>query len=441
MDADVLVIGAGAAGLAAARDLARSGRRVLVLEGRDRVGGRVWSVPLGDRQNPAELGAEFVHGRAEITSALFREAGVETVDIAGETWTRDPGGDLRRDDDDFRYSTAIFDEALDLKTDLTVDAYLERYAHDDAIASHVRDGRAFVEGFDAADPATASVQGVAAELHAGVDTTSSRPIGGYHHMMATLAAQAKDAGADVRLSTTVNSISWGRGHVVAAIGAGSAAAASMRARAAVVTVPVGVLRTSSADGGLRFEPELPAEKRRALASLVMGHVAKVVLRFRSPFWKYLDAGRYRVATFFRDPDAPFPNYWTQHPVESASIVAWAGGPRAVALLQRPSDAIVSAALVGFGALFREGEAARAEYEGALMHDWSGDPLARGAYSYLLAGAGDARSALAAPVDATLFFAGEATAADGQGGTVNGALATGMRAAREASAALDRRARR
>ena len=63
-----------------------------------------------------------------------------------------------------------------------------------------------------------------------------------------------------------------------------------------------------------------------------------------------------------------------------------------------------------------------------MHDWSADPFSRGAYSYVAVGGGEARATLGAPVEQTLFFAGEATSTDGQGGTVNGAIESGERAA-------------
>jgi monoamine oxidase len=78
---------------------------------------------------------------------------------------------------------------------------------------------------------------------------------------------------------------------------------------------------------------------------------------------------------------------------------------------------------------------REEFEGAVMHDWGRDSFARGAYSYVTVGGRNARGVLAAPIDGTLFFAGEATSTDGQGGTVNGALETGERAAREAATSL------
>src|SRR5207245_8345243 len=96
VDADTIVIGAGAAGLAAARSLAGRSVRVLVLEARDRVGGRVWSRPAARNATPAELGAEFIHGRGEFTTQLLREAGAAAIDTGGEGWTCSKDGELRR---------------------------------------------------------------------------------------------------------------------------------------------------------------------------------------------------------------------------------------------------------------------------------------------------------------------------------------------------------
>src|SRR5512146_1671494 len=93
LTADVAVIGAGAAGLAASRRLAAAGRSVLLLEARHRVGGRIWS--LG---GPIELGAEFVHGRPAATLALLREAGAGVVACTGDRWVVEDGRIERMND-------------------------------------------------------------------------------------------------------------------------------------------------------------------------------------------------------------------------------------------------------------------------------------------------------------------------------------------------------
>ncbi len=168
----------------------------------------------------------------------------------------------------------------------------------------------------------------------------------------------------------------------------------------------------------------------------MGHAVRAVLAFRTPFWEELDGGRYRDAAFFRCEGAAFQAFWTQAPQRERTIVAWAGGPRATAMDGTPLQERIDRARDEFGAMFGQRDLARREFEGGVTHDWSTDPFACGAYSFVATGAGAARAALGTPVDETLFFAGEATSTDGQGGTVSGAFGSGMRAAAEAARALE-----
>jgi monoamine oxidase len=435
MDADVIVIGAGAAGLAAARSLAGQSLRVIVLEARDRTGGRVWSVPSSRAATPAELGAEFIHGRATETMALLRDAGSAAIEMGGDSWTRDEHGDLQREEDDFVPASGIFDGARALAADESVDRFLQRFAGDAAMRERVADARTFVEGFEAADPVIASARAIADELRSGVDCASARPLGGYPPVFERLLSACAATGVQRHLSTVVRRIAWRRGAVaVDAVGV-SGEARTIRARAAIVTLPVGVLRHRGDETEVAFDPDLPAAKRAALGKLEMGHAVRVVLWFRTAFWERLRDGRYRDGAFFRRTGQPFAAYWTQYPVRSELIAAWAGGPKATALRGLSAAERIECALEGIGALFGEPALVRDEFDGGVTHDWSRDPFARGAYSYVAVGGGDARAVLAAPLDDTLFFAGEATSNDGQGGTVNGALETGERAAQEAAASL------
>ena len=179
MDADVIVIGAGAAGLAAARSLAGRGLRVILIEARDRVGGRVWWEAPARGGVVAELGAEFIHGPARETMALLREAGIGTIEPGGDTWVCSDNGELHTSDFDFAAVSCIFDAARELKVDVTVDQYLRRFDDDDAKRAMADLARAFAEGFDAADPAIASARSIADEWGSGVDFASVRPNGGY----------------------------------------------------------------------------------------------------------------------------------------------------------------------------------------------------------------------------------------------------------------------
>ncbi len=435
MDADAIVIGAGAAGLAAARSLAGQSLRVVVVEARDRFGGRVWSAASGRSAVPAELGAEFIHGPAAETMALLREAGTAAVDTVRESWTLCAGGELRRGDDEFMSSARIFGQALTLANDESVERFLRRFDDDRALRQTAETARAFVEGFDAADPAIASARAIADEWRSGVDFASARPLGGYFQLFELLRMACTRAGCQILLSTAVRRISWRRGAVTVEARSGSGEALSTCARAAVVTLPVGVLRHRGDETEVVFDPELPKAKRKALASIEMGDAVKVVLLFRTAFWERIRNGSYRDTAFFRRAGPTFPTYWTQFPVRSELIVAWAGGPKATALKGASAAELVDLALDGLGALFGEPALVREEFEKGLVHDWGADAFARGAYSYIAVGGGNAHKALAAPLNDTLFFAGEATSDDGQAGTVNGALETGERAAREAAMSL------
>ncbi|HZY99010.1 MAG TPA: NAD(P)/FAD-dependent oxidoreductase [Candidatus Baltobacteraceae bacterium] len=419
MDADVIVVGAGAAGLNAARTLAERSLRTVVLEARDRIGGRVVWKAVPGLPTPAELGAEFIHGSAPETYELLRAAGSGSQPLSDESWTY-RNGRLERDSDDFGTWAAIFEHAADLDPDRSVDEFLQRFADDPAMAGNVELARAFVEGFDAADPAIASARSIAEEWTSGTDETATRPRGGYRPMFDLLLRACVTGGVELRLSVPVRRISWRRGEV---------AVDGLRARAVILTVPVTPLTS------IAFDPHLPVDKHEALKFIESGNVVKVAMWFRTPFWEHADRGRYRDSGSFRAPETPFVAYWTQFPERSRLIVAWAGGPQADKLRGKTQSELVECAAREFGAIFGNAGQGLAELEGAAVHDWANDPFAAGAYSFVRVGGAQARAALAEPVDATLFFAGEATAANGQGGTVNGALVSGARAAAEAAAAL------
>jgi len=425
MDADVVIIGAGAAGLAAARRLARSGRRVVLLEARDRTGGRAFSYPIEGSPVRAELGAEFIHGPAPETMTLLRETASAAIDIGGESWRRQ-GGELSRDDEDFLESAALFDRARLLAQDESVDSYLKRFEASETTRRAADAARSFVEGFEAADPSVASVVSIAREWASGVDSTAARPLFGYAPIIARLESDCAASGVEIALRTAVRAIAWRRGSVRVESVRADGTARTVNAAAAIVTLPAGVLRREGDESSINFEPDLPQDKIAALHHIEMGHAVKVVLWFRTPFWEGIDGGRYRDAAFFRSDDG-FPAFWTQLPLRSRLVVAWAGGPKAVALRGSSEAELIERARDQFGELLGAA-AARDEIEGGAMHDWSADPFSRGAYSYVAVGGGEARATLGAPVEQTLFFAGEATSTDGQGGTVNGAIETGERAA-------------
>jgi len=424
--ADVLVLGAGAAGLAAAAELAGAGRSVLVLEARDRIGGRVWTVGDAESPVPLELGAEFVHGEAGLTLEALRRAGSAPVDVDGAHWIL-RHGKLRPMDDLFPKVERALRRA-ERRKDVPFATYLAS-RHLRWLSPRARElARMLVEGFDAADPARVSARSIAEEWSGGALDRQHRPLGGYGRLVESLAARARRGGARIRLATAVRLVRWRRGHVeVEGVSAGVRFVAA--APRAIVTLPLGVLRLVPGEAGsVRFDPPL-REKARALDHLAVGPVLKVLLRFGDAFWEEIDGGRYRDAGFFHAPRARFPTFWTSLPARTPILVAWAGGPNAVRLAGASSGEIVEAAVASLRTIFGGRRPRSRDLRGARVHDWQSDPYSRGAYSYVAVGGHFARRALAAPLRGTLHFAGEATDTGSDTGTVEGALKSGVRAAR------------
>jgi monoamine oxidase len=202
-----------------------------------------------------------------------------------------------------------------------------------------------------------------------------------------------------------------------------------------VTLPLGVLQVpAGAPGAVRFVPPLDA-KRDALQGLLSGPVLKLSLRFRRAFWEELDGGKYEDASFFHSAATVFPTFWTSLPLRAPLLTAWIGGPKAARLSASETPDIVRQALESLSTVFGERPQSEFELEAAYLHNWQTDPFARGAYSYIAVGGGDARRMLAAPLEDTVFFAGEATDTEDEAATVTGALQSGERAAREVTERL------
>uniref|UniRef100_Q01NZ3 Tryptophan 2-monooxygenase n=1 Tax=Solibacter usitatus (strain Ellin6076) TaxID=234267 RepID=Q01NZ3_SOLUE len=406
-DANVIVIGAGAAGLAAARDLRRAGRNVLCLEARGRIGGRILTVHDPLTTVPVELGAEFVHGRPSQIWDIVREARLEVRETAGHMVSAaDSGGDMDRVLKDVKQRGRE-------EPDESFLSFVERggYAPEDR-----QTASGYVEGFNAARKERIGVASLAQDERAAdaIDGECSFHIGAGYDAL----AQALDCGS-VRLHSIVEAVEWRRG------------SASVRVRSAldghremllaervVITVPLGVLQA----GAIRFDPE-PPHIMEAARALEFGQAVRITLRFDRAFWE--EKEKFAGASFIFSEEPVFPTWWTTRPVVTPIIIGWSAGPKADPLLGKSQMEVITAAL---GSLERIVGTPPARLENAWFHDWHADPFARGAYSYVPAGALPARRRLSEPVEDTLYFAGEATDLLGYGGTVHGAIASGNRAA-------------
>ena len=434
-DLDAIVIGAGAAGLAAARTLSDAGRRVVVLEARPRLGGRILTVNDREWPLPVELGAEFLHGEARETRAIADRAGLAVVEMSDEHAWAERGRVRPMGDVWFRLAKAM-SRVGERGPDVSLAVSLARSRMPGPTRALAR---FFVEGYHAAHTDRISSRSLASGTEDMDEPQRQyRLADGYAGIVEWLRSGLDAERAVVRTGCAVEVVRWRRGAVeVQYRSAAGPQTHVLRAPRAVITLPLGVLKAREGEAGaVRFEPT-PEVLKRARDRLEVSQVCKVVLRFRDAFWDEPGLLRRRGArgvqgagvSFLHDRTAEFPTWWLARPWQAPILTAWAAGPRADALAGLGETALVDRALRGLSRMLG---LPRARLDGLLeswlTHDWRRDPWSRGAYSYVGVGGLPAQRALGRPVAGTLFFAGETTETE-EMGTVTGALASGYRAAR------------
>lgn len=445
---DVLIVGAGVAGLAAARALSNRGLSVMVLEARDRIGGRIRTHRDSSLAVPVELGAEFIHGQPGEVWEIVEAARLAAVEVPDQRW-QSLDGKLKQSE----FWPEWEKIAKRMKQAGAPDQSFRQFLEENYSGKVHQETRAlalgYVEGFNAARADRISVAALVAaeQSSAAIEGDATfRILNGYDSVAQWLGACGEAQCLTLRLNTAVTEIKWRRGEVeVAARSRLRHPLPPFRAKRVVVTLPLGVLQAlPGAEGAVRFTPAL-REKQQAIRKLATGTVVKIALRFRERFW---EAKKFPAQAkgadlsplgFLHSDDEHLPTWWTALPVRAPLLLAWAGGPAAEKLALRKESAIVGQALDTLARLL----GLKREWLAELLeawhgHNWLTDPFARGAYSYVPVGGLDAPRALAEPVDDTLFFAGEATDTKGQSGTVHGAIASGRRAADEIISSLSRR---
>jgi monoamine oxidase len=433
----VLILGSGAAGLAAARDLAAAGFKVMLIEARDRVGGRVHT-HHNSSLIPVELGAEFVHGQHPQLLQIIENSGRPLCDVTHHHWYLENGA--VSDSHDFWHKLTKLTNLMSLdQPDRSLQDFLDSLPNDEATARAKAVATRYVEGFHAGSVNRIGVHGLIKANEALDEIDGNNPfriLGGYDIVTETLRAEAEAHGAILHLNTIVKEIRWSRNQVEVVCIADKRLQKFEGSRA-VITLPLGVLQAKHHQrGAVRFVPELPRQTQAAIDGIEMGQATRITLQFRERFWEKLELTgtecKENLAQlgFVHYPEAPFATWWTLLPVRTAMMVGWAGGPAAEAFVGRGKEYAVEQALTSLRQILGVSEESlRNLLLAAYTHDWGSDPLARGAYAYLPVNGLDAQQTLARPLDDTIYFAGEAISV-GHIGTVHGAIASGRLAAAE-----------
>lgn len=435
-DTPLLILGAGAAGLAAARDLSVAGIKVVVLEARDRVGGRIHT-HHDPHTVPIEFGAEFVHGKHPRLMQIIDAAGAPFYDVTDRHLFFENG--LVSDSHDFWNKLTALMDLMDLhQPDRAFQEFLDSLPNDETTARAKAVASLYVEGFHAASVNQIGVHGLikASEAEEEIDGEHSfRVLAGYDIVTETLRAEAHAHGAVVHLNTTIKELRWQRNQVEAVCIADKRLQV-FHGSCAVIALPLGVLQAKPHQrGAVRFVPDLPPATQAAINGIEMGHAVRIILKFRERFWEKLELPSSKQRNdlsqlgFIHFPEAAMPTWWTMLPVRAPMIVGWVGGPAAEKFTGRDKEDAVGQALTSLSQILGVSEDRLHKLQlASYWHDWGADPFSRGSYAYLPVNGLEAQQTLARSVDETLFFAGEAISV-GHIGTVHGAVETGQHAAR------------
>ena len=418
--AHVIIIGAGASGLMAARLLKKAGVDVTVLEARDRTGGRIHTIKDKTGTGIMELGAEFVHGDLPATLSVLEDAGISLADAAGEMWQsgpQSPGLDEQ---------WQLFDERLrEIQHDTTLSEFLNTHFSGDQFADLCQSIKQYASGYDTADPDKASVFALRDEW--GEDEgTQHRPAGGYSQMIDYL---AKDI--PVVLHAVVSNIDWLPQSVRIVTTDGTVYTGNK----VIITVPLGVLQLQAHEAGaISFSPALP-QIRQAAQQMGMGSVIKILLQFDEPFWLHDDirqlTGHDFSDTLFLFSGQPIPTWWTQVPQHRPLLTGWLGGPPAGAAASLSGEELLTAAISSLAAiLYCDTSKVKHHLVAHHIANWNHDVFARGSYSYATVSSSEGLRSLTTPIENTIYFAGEALYTNTVMGTVEAALCSGREVASE-----------
>lgn len=410
---DVVVIGAGAAGIAAARALIAAGKSVIVIEAADRIGGRAFTDSASFGQ-PYDHGCSWLQGPQTLPHlALARARGFGLVDFGTATDAHFLGS---------RRASAAERQAYGRSWD-RIEAALERAEGRDVAASTV---------IPANLPFSAAVQGWIGPMDHGVDFAdlSTADFNVYAELetdylvregMGSLVALLGE-GLPVRLSTAATHIDWSGAGVRVETTAGT-----IEASACIVTVSTGVL----ASGAIRFTPDLPVDRQEAIADVPMGLLEKIGLMFDGVRFGLSDNG---ILTHLYDGPVPAPAcHFLTFPTGHDYVVGFVGGSFGWALAAEGAKAAIEFALEEF--VRAVGSDARRHFRGGHFTGWARNPLTIGAYSAARPGRHASRATLGQPLGDRVFFAGEAVAGD-HIALMSGAHLSGERVAGDVIATLD-----
>ena len=419
---DTIIIGAGAAGLITALELAKAGKKVLALEARNRIGGRCFTFSGDGFTQPVELGAEFIHGELPLTFKLLKEAGLKYEAVSGESFQA-KNGEIVPSEFFMEHWDELEQALQEVQEDQPLDQFLQQHFQEDKYADLCKSVNQFAAGYDTADPARVSLFSLRDEwLNEHLEETQYRISGGYVGLMDFLAKEIEKLDGEIKLDSIVKQVNWQQGLVDVLTDN-----ASFTGTKLVLTIPLGVLVLAGNEtGAIVFNPDLP-EQRKAATEMGFGAIIKILMEFTEPFWE--EKGLRNMQFLFSEEKIP--TWWAQNPQRNNVLTGWLGGKPQDKIQTLNDEGLLQEAIVSLAHIFNvDASFIEQKLVAAKVYNWTADPFTRGSYSYATLQTKLAREILKKPIAQTIYFAGEALFEGEQLGTVEAALVSGLEVAKE-----------
>ncbi len=415
---DIIVIGGGAAGLMAAKLLSAKDKKVLLIEARKDLGGRI----CRSKDFLAEGGAEFIHGNLKTTFALLKEAHLKKEKVKGH-FCRVESGNWKVNDDIIPHWDRLLKTMKDCKKDTTVEDFLQRYFHAEKYDKLRRQFTKYVEGYDAADIKDASMFAIRKEMEEE-DELQYRPRPDYFALIDFLKNECLACNTEIKTNEPVLKITRGKDiEVITPV-------AKYICRKIIIAVPLGILKCSPKSKGFITFPRSLKAHIDAAKTIGNGGVIKFSMQFDEPFWldkKFLRDRNIPPPSFILT-DTMIPTWWTQYPSPNPLLTGWLGGPASHKLKNYSEKKLKKVAIESLSSVFLIPVVhLENKLKTCSIINWINEPYILGGYSYSTLPAEKGRALLAQPVENCYYFAGE-YAIENSLSTVDAALQSGKKVA-------------